>query len=53
MELYYRERIQSFNTMLEHLNILEDAPEIEFLCREIIEGRNMLVKLAARKNYQA
>lgn len=53
MELYYRERIQSFNIMLEHLNILEDAPEIEFLCREIIEGRNMLVKLAARKKYQA
>ena len=53
MELYYRERIQSFNTMLEHLNVLEDAPEIEFLCREIIEGRAMLVKLATRKNYSA
>jgi len=53
MELYYRERIQSFNTMLEHLNVLEDAPEIEFLCREIIEGRSMLVKLATRKNYSA
>jgi hypothetical protein len=53
MELYYRERIQSFNTMLEHLNVLEDAPEIEFLCREIIEGRGMLVKLASRKKYPA
>ena len=53
MELYYRERIQSFNTMLEHLNVLEDAPEIEFLCREIIEGRGMLVKLASRKRYPA
>jgi len=53
MELYYKERIQSFNTMLEHLNVLEDAPEIEFLCREIIEGRAMLVKLATRKNYSA
>ena len=53
MEIYYRERIQSFNTMLEHLNVLEDAPEIEFLCREIIEGRTMLVKLAGKKNYSA
>ena len=53
MELYYRERVQSFNTMLEHLNVLEDAPEIEFLCREIIEGRGMLVKLASRKKYPA
>lgn len=53
MEVYYKERIQSFNTMLEHMNVLEDAPEIEFLCREIIEGRAMLLKLAARKNYSA
>ena len=28
-------------------------PEIEFLCREIIEGRGMLVKLASRKKYPA
>ena len=53
MEIYYRERIQSFTTMLDHLNVLEDAPEIEFLCREIIEGRFMLVKLAGKKNYAA
>ena len=53
MEVYYRERIQSFILMLEHLNVLEDAPEIEFLCREIIEGRTMLVKLAGKKNYSA
>jgi hypothetical protein len=53
MEVYYRERIQSFNSMLEHLNVLEDAPEIEFLCREIIECRTMLVKLAGQKKYAA
>ena len=53
MELYYRERIQSFHKMLEHLNVLEDAPEIEFLCREIVECRTMLVKLAAKKKYSA
>jgi hypothetical protein len=53
MEVYYRERIESFKTMLEHLNVLEDAPEIEFLCREIIEGRTMLVKLSSKKNYSA
>ncbi|MEO6315985.1 MAG: hypothetical protein ABIU63_06990 [Chitinophagaceae bacterium] len=53
MEVYYRERIQSFKTMMEHMNVLEDAPEIEFLCREIIEGRSMLVKLAAQKKYSA
>ena len=53
MEMYYRERVQSFNTMLEHLNVLEDAPEIEFLCREIIECRMMLVKLAGKKKYSA
>jgi len=53
MEVYYRERISSFNCMLEHLNVLEDAPEIEFLCREIIEGRAMLHKLAIKKTYTA
>ena len=53
MELYYRERIQSFQCMLEHLNVLEDAPEIEFLCREIIEARGIIVKLATRKKYPA
>ncbi|MEP6746924.1 MAG: hypothetical protein ABJB86_04330 [Bacteroidota bacterium] len=53
MEVYYRERVQSFTTMLEHLNVLEDAPEIEFLCREIIECRTKLVKLAGKKNYSA
>jgi len=53
MEVYYRERIQSFNSMLEHLNVLEDAPEIEFLCREIIECRTMLVKFAGKKKYTA
>lgn len=53
MEVYYRERIQSFTRMLEDLNVLEDAPEIEFLCREIIEGRSMLVKLAGKKKYSA
>ena len=53
MEIYYKERIQSFNCMLEHLNVLEDAPEIKFLCREIIEGRAMLIKLASRKKYSA
>jgi len=53
MEVYYRERIQSFYCMMEHLNVLEDAPEIEFLCREIIECRSMLVKLAGQKKYSA
>lgn len=53
MELYYRERIQSFTKMLEHLNVLEDAPEIEFLCREIVECRTMLVKLAVQKKLTA
>ena len=53
MEVYYRERIQSFNSMLDHLNVLEDAPEIEFLCREIVECRTMLVKLAGKKKYTA
>ncbi len=53
MELYYRERIYSFTKMMEHLNVLEDAPEIEFLCREIIECRSMLVKLASKKKFSA
>ncbi len=52
-ELYYKERIQSFKSMLDHLNLLEDASEIEFLCREIVEGRAILIKLAAQKRYSA
>jgi len=53
MELYYQERIQSFSEMLEQLNVLEDAPEIEFLCREIIEGRTMLTRLSVQKSHSA
>jgi hypothetical protein len=53
MEVYYRERIQSFNEMLDQLNILQDAPEIEFLCREIIEARATLAKIAVKKKYSA
>ena len=53
MEQYYKERIQSFNEMLNHLNILQDAPEIEFLCREIIEARQTIAKIAGKKNYPA
>jgi hypothetical protein len=53
MEVYYKERIASFTTMMEHLNVLEDAPEIEFLCREIIEARAILLSLGARKKYPA
>ncbi len=53
MEQYYKERIQSFNEMLDHLNILQDAPEIEFLCREIIEARQTIAKIAGKKSYPA
>lgn len=53
MDQYYRERIHSFNEMLEHLNILQDAPEIEFLCREIIEARQTIAKIAGKKNHPA
>jgi len=53
MEVYYRERILSFTSMLEQLNVLEDAPEIEFLCREIIEGRAKLLQLATKKRFSA
>jgi len=49
-EGYYSERIHSFNEMLEQLNILQDAPEIEFLCKEIIEARGILNNIANKKN---
>lgn len=53
MQTYYRERIKCFQAMLEHLNVLEDAPEIEFICREIIEGRVKLGELAKRNSFSA
>jgi hypothetical protein len=52
-ELYYTERVTTFSAMLDELNILQDAPEIEFLCREIIEAREMLRSIYNRKNYAA
>ena len=53
MEVYYKERIASFKSMLEELNILQDAPEIEFLCREIIEARGILAGIEFKKKYVA
>jgi hypothetical protein len=53
MEVYYKERIVSFRQMLDDLNILQDAPEIEFLCREIIEARGILAGIDMKKKYSA
>lgn len=53
MEIYYRDRIGAFRQMLDELNILQDAPEIEFLCREIIEARGILAGIEVKKNYSA
>ena len=53
MQTYYQERIKCFHAMLDHLNVLEDAPEIEFICREIIEGRQKLAELAKRGSFSA
>lgn len=51
LQTYYRERIKCFHAMLEHLNVLQDAPEIEFICREIIEGRQKLGELAKKNSF--
>jgi hypothetical protein len=53
MSLYYEERIVAFSEMLQHLNILEDASEIEFLCREITAARKALNKIHLKKNFTA
>jgi hypothetical protein len=53
MEVYYMERITAFRQMLDELNILQDAPEIEFLCREIIEARGIIAGIEAKKKYAA
>lgn len=53
LQTYYRERIKCFHAMLEHLNVLQDAPEIEFICREIIEGRQKLGELAKKNSFTA
>jgi hypothetical protein len=52
-ELYYTERVTTFSAMLDELNILQDAPEIEFLCREIIEARQILTGIHNRSNFAA
>jgi len=52
-ELYYTERIITFRSMLDELNILQDAPEIEFLCKEIIEAREILTQIGIRKSFSA
>ncbi len=53
VEIYYRERILSFTAMMEQLNVLEDAPEIEFLCRDIIECRQKIRQLRSPKDVSA
>jgi hypothetical protein len=53
MGIFYKERIAAYMQMLDELNILQDAPEIEFLCREIIEARTILSGIELKKNYSA
>lgn len=53
MSVYYEDRIVAFSEMLQHLNILENASEIEFLCREITTARKALNKIHLKKNFTA
>jgi hypothetical protein len=49
MECYYYRKIQVLEDSLTNLNLLENAREIEFLCREVSKTKEALRKISNKK----
>jgi hypothetical protein len=49
MENYYREKIQVLNQSLHQLNVMDNAREIAFVCREITIAKQGLEKTILKK----
>lgn len=49
MECYYYGKIQVLEGSLTNLNLLDNAREIEFLCREISRTKDALRKISKKK----
>ncbi len=49
MECYYYGKIQVLEGSLTNLNLLENAKEIEFLCREISRTKDALRKISKKQ----
>lgn len=53
MEDYHREKVQVLERTLQNLNLLENAREITFLCREVILVKAALDRICQRRQFLA
>lgn len=49
IELYHREKAQVLEKSLQQLNLLDNAKEIAFICREVLEIREKISAILKRK----
>lgn len=49
IELYHREKAQVLEKSLQQLNLLENAKEIAFICREVMVIREKISAILKRK----
>ena len=49
IELYHREKAQVLEKSLQQLNLLENAKEIAFICREVMVIREKIATILKRK----
>ncbi|MFL5743333.1 MAG: hypothetical protein ACJ751_01610 [Niastella sp.] len=49
MDYYYREKIRELQQSLAQLNLLDNAPEIAGLCKEIIRTKEVLQRFMIKK----
>lgn len=50
LEVYYHEKIEILESSLKCLNLLENAREITFICREIRHARTELTNIQLKKS---
>ena len=53
MENYHREKVEVLERTLRNLNLLENAREITFLCREVIQVKAAILNITQRRRLLA
>lgn len=53
MEVYHQEKLETLERTLRQLNLLDNAREIAFICKEMIRQKKHLQKIYLRKRYLA
>ncbi len=53
MEEYHREKVEVLESTLQQLNLLDNAREIAFLCREVVLVKEALHRIYQKKKFLA